>query len=181
MKTSTNRAFLFVIAIAISAFFISESKVILAAETANYSMVESAGILPTNPFYFVKKIGWNVRRLFTFNPVKRLDLELEIADQNVAEIKKLEDINLDSNRSLEKAATNYEENLERLRLTLEATKTAGDNAEIEQIVIVLRERGLKHQELFSRLKDKHESLRGRLEEVQSRLEDVINEAPKIFN
>ena len=181
MKISTNRAFLFTITIVIGTLLTPGIGIVSAAENADYPAVESAGILPTNPFYFVKKFGWNMRRLFTFDPIKRLDLELEIVEQNVAEIKKLEDINLDSNRSIEKAAVAYEGNLDRLQITLDEIKANGGNPELEKTVSNIIEQGLKHQEVFNRLKGKHESMRNRLEGVQLRLRDVVSAAPRVVN
>lgn len=144
-------------------------------------IVESAGILPTNPFYFVKKFGWNLRRFFTLNPVKRLDLELEIAAQNVAEIKKLEDIKLDSNKSLGKAAGAFDENLQQLQISLDAVRGKEENSELEQNISNFVEQSLKHQELFDRLKNKHESIRDKIEDVQSRLEEVVSAVPRAVN
>jgi hypothetical protein len=47
------------------------------------------GLLPSNPFYFLKEWRRDLRGFFTINPIKRAELELQIIREKSAEIKKL--------------------------------------------------------------------------------------------
>jgi len=138
--------------------------------------IESPGILPTNPFYFIKKFGWSIRRVFTFNPVKKVELELRIADQRAAEIRKLSEVSEDE-ESIAKAAENYEDNVLRLKAKLEALKETSENPNIDVLLDKVIERSLKHQELFDELKNKHEEIRGELEKAKSKIDEVVAEVP----
>ncbi|MHB9019714.1 MAG: DUF5667 domain-containing protein, partial [Minisyncoccota bacterium] len=50
------------------------------------------GMLPTNPFYFFKEFGRNIQRVFTFDPVSRVELEVKITNEKAAEAKKIQEI-----------------------------------------------------------------------------------------
>jgi putative hemolysin len=65
----------------------------------------SAGILPNSPFYFVKEIGRNIQSFLTFNPTQKAELSLEFAEEKLAEIEALSEIDPDNenfNEYLEK-------------------------------------------------------------------------------
>lgn len=57
---------------------------------------ENAGLLPTNPFYFLKEWRRGVAGLLTIRPAKRAELELQTIREKSLEIKKLKSI--DSNQ-----------------------------------------------------------------------------------
>src|SRR3989304_1431905 len=69
----------------------------------------SLGILPTNPFYFLKEWGRELRRAFVFNPVKRAEFELKITDEKAGELEKVSNIDGDNERGIDRAVSNYEE------------------------------------------------------------------------
>src|SRR3990167_11007107 len=54
--------------------------------------VEDPGMLPTSPFYFLKNWTRTIKRTITFDQTKKAELELEIINQQAAEIKKEEEI-----------------------------------------------------------------------------------------
>ncbi len=184
MKT-IKLVFIFLMAISISLGTFSVSvKEVSAADSAQTDAdlnSDAAGILPTNPFYFMKQFGWNLRRFLTFDPVQKLDLELKIIDQKIAEIKKLQDINLDTDESLNKAVVNYEENLDQLKAKLESIKTdTSTNPNLESVLNTLMERGLKHKEIFSNLKEKrHASIKSILDGAIVRINALLEEVSKI--
>jgi hypothetical protein len=37
--------------------------------------------LPTSPFYFLKEWGRGIRMFFTFDPIKKSELEIKISDE----------------------------------------------------------------------------------------------------
>jgi len=48
--------------------------------------ISDPGLLPTNPFYFLKEWGRGVRQLFAFNPIKKAELELRFTNEKAAEL-----------------------------------------------------------------------------------------------
>src|SRR3989338_1352335 len=53
--------------------------------------VPDPGVLPTSPFYFVKEWRRGITRLFTFNPIKKAELELTILNEKAAEAQEVEE------------------------------------------------------------------------------------------
>ncbi len=47
----------------------------------------SAGITPESSFYFLDRLGENLRQFFTFNPEAKAKLQIEFAGERIAEIK----------------------------------------------------------------------------------------------
>ncbi|MDO8555016.1 MAG: DUF5667 domain-containing protein [bacterium] len=47
----------------------------------------SAGLTPDSPFYFLDRLGENLRQFFTFNPEAKAKLQIEFAGERIAEIK----------------------------------------------------------------------------------------------
>ena len=47
----------------------------------------SAGLTPASPFYFLDRLGENLRQFFTFNPEAKAKLQIEFAGERIAEIK----------------------------------------------------------------------------------------------
>lgn len=144
---------------------------------------ETPKLLPNNPFHFVKRWGWGIRRIFTFNPVKRAELELKIANEQVAEIKRLEEVAPDNTKAIERASDNYHRNVERLRNRLEALKETSENPNVDKLLDKLTNRSLKHQRLFDNLKvklEKHPELKEKFENIKNRIDDVIVRIPEKF-
>lgn len=69
-----------------AAFLIFSSTNLVYAEN-------NIGLLPTNPFYFIKEWQRGVKSFFTVSAVKRAELELAVIREKSAEIKKLQAIN----------------------------------------------------------------------------------------
>ncbi|MDO8442967.1 MAG: hypothetical protein Q7S81_01785 [bacterium] len=47
----------------------------------------SAGFTPESPFYFLDRLGENLRQFFTFNPEAKAKLQIEFAGERISEIK----------------------------------------------------------------------------------------------
>ena len=57
----------------------------------NFALAQdNVGLLPTNPFYFIKEWQRGVKSFFTVSAVKRAELELAVIREKSAEIKKLQ-------------------------------------------------------------------------------------------
>ena len=101
----------------ITAFLFGIAAPVMAEEHAVESEgteAVSPGILPTNPYYFVKKFGWGLRRFFAFDPVKKLELELERLDELAAETRKMSMLEADA-ALIESELENYKSGLDALR------------------------------------------------------------------
>lgn len=51
------------------------------------TMLPSAGLTPESSFYFLDRLGENLRQFFTFNPEAKAKLQIEFAGERIAEIK----------------------------------------------------------------------------------------------
>lgn len=145
--------------------------------------IESPGMLPSSPFYFLKEWRRTIRKIFTFNPIKKAELELKEANERAAEIKKLEEISPSNIKAIDKAAENYQRNVERLKNRLEALKETSQNPNIDNLLNKLVDRSLQHQELFDNLKAKFQErteLIERLRASQEKIAEIVAEIPERF-
>lgn len=136
--------------------------------------VSDPGTLPTSPFYFLKNWGRGIERVFTFNPVSRAELELRIANEKVAEIKKLE--STADEAALTKALENYKESAKRLKTRFEALKETSENPNVDKLLDKLADRTLKHQQIFEELKAKRGGLKNEIEDAKEDLEETAADA-----
>lgn len=145
--------------------------------------IENPGILPTSPFYFLKEWKRDLKKVFTFNPVKKAELELEEANERAAEIKKLEEINPQNTGAITKAVQNYQRNMERLKTRLENLKETSENPNVDNLLDKLVDRSFKHQQLFDNLQSKFEEkieLKEQLRAGQEKIDEVVSQIPKKF-
>lgn len=145
--------------------------------------IKDPGILPTSRFYFLKNWKRSIQRTFTLDPVKKADLELEISNEQAAEIKKLEEVAPERTDAIARAAENYRVNTERLKARLESLKETSENPNVDKLLEKLADRSIKHQQLFGELKQKFEDkkeLRDRFEAMQERVDETIMKIPEKF-
>jgi DNA repair ATPase RecN len=143
--------------------------------------VANPGILPSSPFYFLKNWGRNIKRAVTLNPVKKAELELDIANQQAAEIKKMEEVSPDKIAAITKATQKYQDNMERLKNKIGALKEDGKNPNVDKLIEKLADRTTKHQQLFEELKSKFENkpeMQQRLEEMKDNAKEVVSKLPE---
>ncbi|MEX2033123.1 MAG: DUF5667 domain-containing protein [Candidatus Colwellbacteria bacterium] len=146
--------------------------------TASDLGVEKTGILPTNPFYFAKEWSRGLKLLFTPDPVKKAALELKIVNEKAAELKRVAENSPQNDEALNRAISNYDKNVERLRARLESLKETSDNPNIDKLLDELADRAIKHQQLFEELKVDRQTLRDRLEQSQGKLDEAILKVPE---
>lgn len=140
---------------------------------------EGAGLLPSNPFYFLKEWGRGFRKLLTFSDVNKAGLELDVLNEKAAELKKLDEITPDNTDALLRAAENYKNAAEELRNHLNALKENSDNPDIDRLLTQLADRSLKHQQLFDDLESKFqadENLRKSLSDLKEELAITLADA-----
>lgn len=146
--------------------------------------IENPGILPTSPFYFFKNWGRIIRRTITFDPVKKANLELEIANQQVAEINQMKEVSPERIDSIVRATENYQSNVERLKIRLDELKETSKNPNVDALLEKLADRSVKHQQLFDELKKKFENqdeLKNKLESAQDQINETILKISKKFD
>lgn len=152
--------------------------VALAAQSASSmamdQSVENPGLLPTNPFYFLKSFVRNTQRAFTVSPVKRADLELDILSQKAGELKKLEEVLDGSDENLKAATVPYGESVDRLHSILQTLKETSKNQATNQLLSRLLETGINHMMIFDALQSLSDvDMKDRLESLDDRLSGVL--------
>jgi len=133
-----------------------------------------SGILPGNPFYFVKEWGRNLKRTFVLDPLKRAEFELNVTLEKGEELERVSLLKLNSQEAVERALTNYEGAMARLQKRLEELKETSDNPNVDELLQKLAERTEEHRKLFEDLSNKFETLRGRLQDVQGKWDEVVS-------
>lgn len=114
----------------------------------------NVGLLPTSKLYFLKEWGRGLQRLFTFNSIKKVELELKILDEKAVEAQEVEEAEPNNIEAIKKALTNYQSSHDRLEARLRALKETSRNPNADKLLSNLAERVAKHEELFAKLKEK---------------------------
>ncbi len=116
--------------------------------------VQSTGLLPSNPFYFLKEWGRGFRKLLVPGAVRKAELELLVLNERAAELQKLEEITGGNSGALAKAVLGYREGLERLLENLKDLKETSENPNVDRLAENLISRGLRHFRLLEDLSAK---------------------------
>ncbi len=118
---------------------------------------KDVGILPTSPFYFLKEWGRGIRKFFTFDQVKKAELELKYADEKLIETAKVvnEKCTQEScdKEALDKALNNYLESQKRLIQRIQTLDKKNPNT--EKLLEKAFQRVIQHTALFDELKQKN--------------------------
>lgn len=142
--------------------------------------VSEPGILPTNPFYFLKEWGRGVRSFFTFNRVAKAELELRITNEKAAELKKVQETRPDDTRGIDKALLNYQKSQERLKIKFEAIRETSQNPNMDSLLDKLTDRIVKHEKLFDEIaqKSEHDAARAIIQNIRARIGETVAAASK---
>ena len=145
--------------------------------------VSNVGTLPTSPFYFLKEWGRSIRRLVTFNPVARAQLELNIANQKAAEVVVVDQEKPDDQSAIQRALDNYQSSQEKLKEKLSSLQGSSDNPNIANLISNIDARLQKHQQVFEKLSLKfseqgktNANIINNLRARQDGIEQVLSEA-----
>ncbi len=151
-------SFSFVTLDIVSAQTVADSATDTVAQTQSVTTadlgVNNPGLLPTNPFYFVKEWGRGIRMFFTFDKVSKAEYELKVVNQKVAETLKVQETKPDDASALEAALKNYTGAGERLKARLTELKETSENPNVEKLLKKLDEQTLKHAVLLNQLAEK---------------------------
>lgn len=172
-----NKLFITAVAVAVLAFAVPVG-VGLAQGSIDLG-VESVGLLPPNPFYFIKEWGRGFRSLFAKN-IKRAELELIVLNEKAAELQKLEEITSGNIESLITAAATYRESADSLKERLSQIKETSVNPNVDRLLSSLADRTLRHLYLFEQLQSKFATeadLQAALENLHNALAAVLAGVP----
>ena len=114
--------------------------------------VSDPGMLPGNPFYFLKEWGREVKKSFSFNAVKKAETQLRIVNERAAEIKKLKDLLPSSAKTFTKALDNYDKSIDTLNDKIGSLKDLS-GSDTNTFLNQLADSVIKHIKLFSEIKD----------------------------
>lgn len=139
--------------------------------TADLGVAEPS-LLPSSPFYFVKSIRRALQSAFTFNPVRKLELELRFADEKLAETAKLAETSPERPEAIARAAENYRASQERLRSRLETLRDTSQNPNVDRLLSNLAERTVRHERLFAELEEKFGEVAALREKLRAARDDI---------
>ncbi len=128
--------------------FISFEPVLVLAEeeiSSNDFGIEQTGILPSNPFYFFKTWGRNIRQTFSFSNLSRAELQLSILNEQAAEIRKLDELNVTKIEAFLKALDSFKEGVSVLGLRMMVLKGAPG---VDKLVDNFLDKTLKYQDVL---------------------------------
>lgn len=123
--------------------------------------------LPDSPFYFTKDWSRGFRLMLTFNPVKKVELQLKFADERLKEAEKLAE-KTGNEELLTKAIERYETATEKIETRAEKLRNS-DNPDTDKFLNKLADRQIKHQKIIDRLSKKlPEQAKKKIEAVRER-------------
>lgn len=117
----------------------------IAAEIPSQSQgTEATGILPSNPFYFFKEWGRSIRRTLSFTDLKKAETQLGVVAEQIAEIEKLNELQVAKREAFERAVGNYSANIDLLKTYATTLHSSRGNAAVEKLLGAIVTRGANH-------------------------------------
>ena len=108
------------------------------------------GILPGNPFYFLKSATEGIGTFFTFGDVAKADRFIYLAEKRLSEAQALTDAG--ELERAQRATEKYEKRLAKSLEKAEEAKTKGKN--VDEILARFAEATIRHQEVLARVYEK---------------------------
>ena len=81
---------------------------LLGSPLAVFAQESSPGLLPTNPFYFLKNWSRGVQSLLVRSPLRRAELALGVVNTKEEELRSVVRIIPESDEAVSRAAANYQ-------------------------------------------------------------------------
>jgi len=135
-----------------------------SASDASTSMILSTdlgvgdvGTLPTSSFYFFKEWKRDISRMFTWNALSRVELELRITNEKAAESLKVEEKNPRDANALAIALKNYLGAEDLLQKRLTQMKDTSENPDVEKLLKKVDAQTLQHALLLNQIAEKFQS------------------------
>ncbi|MST04371.1 MAG: hypothetical protein EXS49_02290 [Candidatus Pacebacteria bacterium] len=150
MKKSMKYSF-FALLLVVS-FFVSSiafaSEESSEGENSPTEEVSSAGILPTNPFHFMKEFRWGFKRFFSNSPFRKFGLEEQIQINAVLEISKMISMKIDNPSAIEKSVLAFKESLNNMK-EISSSLTEKNMSELSDSVSRLKNSWMRLRRLIS--------------------------------
>ena len=123
---------------------------LLGSPLAVFAQESSPGLLPTNPFYFLKNWSRGVQSLLVRSPLRRAELALGVVNTKEEELRSVVRIIPESDEAVSRAAANYQggvrEALAKVRVVI-ASGPAGGGA--EPLILKTAEVAARHIAAFN--------------------------------
>jgi len=149
--------------------------------TADDLGVSEPTILPDSPLYFVKNLWRGVKTTLTFNPIKKAELRLQIANEKLIEAKKLAE-KTGEEEAFQKTLEKYQQTMEKIRERVEKFKEkAADNPKIDDFLNKYTNRVMLQQRLMDGLEKKFSDDPEKLQEMEQVRERVMENFGEIIN
>lgn len=145
--------------------------------------VKNPKFLPDSPFYFLKEWVRKIKSTFTFNKVKKAELENKYANEKLIELKKIVEKNASAEKIV-KAIENYQKQIEKIKTQVDKINETADKSEkvnnfLDKFVKqqVLQENILQKletqvpPEVFQKIKEARENHLEKFQEVMQKLEN----------
>ncbi len=118
--------------------------------------VDNVGLLPSNPFYFLKEWSRGVRTFFTPSAIRKAQIGLEIVNEKAAELEQLIEVTPRNTAGLLNAFENYDAAVANLGSRLNSFTDTTANPDVEKLVEAIIGRSSLHQKLFDQLVSKYQ-------------------------
>ena len=113
--------------------------------------VSDPTLLPDSPFYFLKEWTRSVRSAFTFNNVKKAELENKFSNEKLVELKKMVENKIDPEK-IKKAAEKYQKAAGRVKNATDKIKDeAEDNPEVNKFLEKFTNQQVLHEKILQKL------------------------------
>ncbi|MEK7590314.1 MAG: hypothetical protein AAB454_01235 [Patescibacteria group bacterium] len=86
--------------------------------SAAFAQPKNAGLLPTNPFYFLKEWGRGIKLVLSVKTIRKAEVVLGILNSKALEIKALSEINAMNREAIQQAMVNYQDSAAEFELLL---------------------------------------------------------------
>ncbi len=144
-----NKTILFSLIFLISTFLLANSSTIANAQSNNTTEVK---ILPSSPFYFLKELSRGIQMFFTFNPIKKAEIETKFSDEKLNEALIVIKKEPENQKAIEKAFNNYQKAQKRLAQKIEKLKESSQNPKVDELLAKVTEKAILHQIKLDELK-----------------------------
>ena len=113
--------------------------------------LQSVGLLPTNPFYFFKNTRRGVTSFFTFNPIKKAELNLQFAAEKLLEAKTLAEREGVDAEDIRNALNGFGQELGKVKTRMENVAEQAETGEAEELSKKMMDSMIKYGKSITKL------------------------------
>lgn len=115
--------------------------------------VENVGTLPTSNFYFFKELKRGFARMFTFDPIKKAELELKITNEKAAELLAVSNTatSTASEQAVSESLDNYIKAQARLKERIQKLEENSQNPQVSTLLQQIDEKTARHAMLVNQI------------------------------